>query len=55
MWRTTDGVLHTVALPEPAHAFTASALVAVLTVLDGLPVTVREQVLEEMAMGCVEW
>lgn len=53
MWRTADGVLHTVALPEPAQAFTPSSLIAVVAVLDGLTSEVREEVLEEMAMRCV--
>jgi len=53
MWRTADGALHTVALPEPAEAFTSSSLVAVVAVLDGLTSEVREEVLEEMEMRCV--
>jgi hypothetical protein len=36
VWRTSDGVMHTVALPDLSALFTAQALAALLSVLADL-------------------
>ena len=50
VWRTSDGVMHTVALPDLSALFTAQALAALLSVLADLDKEHRDAVVEDLTL-----
>lgn len=55
MWRSADGVLHTVALPDPRTAFSARALPDVESMIEALDDERFQDALEDAEQELVEY